>query len=404
MGTNHNPEAEATRPSLANGESPLSDAMACADNGDDATLEGQLNRSKANRRQAETVRRNLSNNVLEVTRQVYQQLVDDGQRILEQAKKIEAEAEKKLGEAHTTAFEADAYREKVLNEAATQAEEILIKAHLAAEEDVASIKMMAAQELEQARVFRSEADAHWNKIVASASAKADKIESLARSTAEKECLDLRQRATREAEAIRAAALEEYNTLQIYAEAARLEAEDRDALPATNAFAVKPSQVVQSNELHEAPLKLDQPESNDAVVPEQPELERPQSEVSAADAQFPDRLTAINPPTGQASPVLDKPDVGSGGKLVQLDGNDDVPRNEPVLGLIISGRAKAYPTQSIVAEQIINDCVAGVDILVTLGLPPDIGMIFNRKVDDRTLIFGPWPGGSNDLVLMRDRET
>jgi hypothetical protein len=80
------------------------------------------------------------------------------------------------------------------------------------------------------------------------------------------------------------------------------------------------------------------------------------------------------------------------------------KNELVVGLELDGCAKAYPVQLAAGRKIINDTVAGEDVLVAFGRPSEPGMIFKRRVDGRSLTFVPLPEANSGLMLMKDEET
>jgi hypothetical protein len=80
------------------------------------------------------------------------------------------------------------------------------------------------------------------------------------------------------------------------------------------------------------------------------------------------------------------------------------KNELVVGLELDGCAKAYPVQLAAGRKIINDTVAGEDVLVAFGRPSEPGMIFKRRVDGRSLPFVPLPEANSGLMLMKDEET
>ena len=111
-------------------------------------------------------------------------------------------------------------------------------------------------------------------------------------------------------------------------------------------------------------------------------------------------------------VLDK--RGSNGKDVYYSGgstgiigesNKDgrLPKKELVLGMTVSGIAKAYPFSSISEQAVINDNFAGSEVVITFDHTSEIGAAFVRKIDGRNLTFEPGSTRAG-VALMRDRET
>ncbi len=60
--------------------------------------------------------------------------------------------------------------------------------------------------------------------------------------------------------------------------------------------------------------------------------------------------------------------------------------EYVLGLVINGKAKAYPFSALSAQSVVNDLFAGDSIIVIFEKESATGMVFARKVQGRTLTF------------------
>jgi hypothetical protein len=95
---------------------------------------------------------------------------------------------------------------------------------------------------------------------------------------------------------------------------------------------------------------------------------------------------------------------AGDLVSQTDNRHGLPKNELVLGLEIEGNFKAYPLQAVTDREMINDSFAGQNVLVTLGPPSDVGMIFNRNIDGLNLTFEALPNSGDGQKLMMDRET
>jgi hypothetical protein len=61
--------------------------------------------------------------------------------------------------------------------------------------------------------------------------------------------------------------------------------------------------------------------------------------------------------------------------------------EPVLSLIISGDARAYPLRVLLWHEIVNDVVGGIPVLVSYCPLCNSGVVYDRRVGDATLEFG-----------------
>ena len=60
--------------------------------------------------------------------------------------------------------------------------------------------------------------------------------------------------------------------------------------------------------------------------------------------------------------------------------------EYVLGLVINGKAKAYPYSVLSKEPVVNDIFQGVPILTVFEKESATGMVFDRRLKDRVLTF------------------
>ena len=107
--------------------------------------------------------------------------------------------------------------------------------------------------------------------------------------------------------------------------------------------------------------------------------------------------------------------GSAGIIGESNKDRRLPSKDLVLGLAVSGRAKAYPFEAISGQPVLNDHFAGEDIVVAFDPASESGAAFTRRVDGRTLsfeadssqLFAGQPGSESappGVALMRDRET
>ena len=82
----------------------------------------------------------------------------------------------------------------------------------------------------------------------------------------------------------------------------------------------------------------------------------------------------------------------------------LPDNEPVIGLLVNGDARAYPLRILIWHEIVNDTVGGVPVAVTYCPLCNTGLVFDRRVGDRVLEFGTTGKLRNSDLVMYDRTT
>ena len=95
--------------------------------------------------------------------------------------------------------------------------------------------------------------------------------------------------------------------------------------------------------------------------------------------------------------------GSAGILGESNKDKRLPKKELVMGMTVSGFAKAYPFSVISQQTIINDHFAGQEVVITFEPESESGAAFQRRLDGRTLTFEPAEGRAG-IALMRDLET
>jgi hypothetical protein len=98
------------------------------------------------------------------------------------------------------------------------------------------------------------------------------------------------------------------------------------------------------------------------------------------------------------PAIDDPRFTSARQVDFLD------RKEPVIELVLRGQARAYPLQILIWHEIVNDEVAGVPVAVTFCPLCNTSLVFDRRVDGRTLDFGTTGNLRNSDLVMYDRQT
>jgi len=79
-------------------------------------------------------------------------------------------------------------------------------------------------------------------------------------------------------------------------------------------------------------------------------------------------------------------------------------DEPVVALQLNGVSRAYPLQILIWHEIVNDQIGRVPLVITFCSICNSSIVFNRKLDGRTLSFGlaGFVHGAN--MVMYDRET
>jgi len=95
--------------------------------------------------------------------------------------------------------------------------------------------------------------------------------------------------------------------------------------------------------------------------------------------------------------------GAAGILGEANKDDRLPGKELVMGMVVSGFAKAYPFSAISTQNVVNDHFAGEEVVVTFEPASGSGAAFKRRLDGRTLTFEP-EEGREGIALMRDLET
>ena len=96
---------------------------------------------------------------------------------------------------------------------------------------------------------------------------------------------------------------------------------------------------------------------------------------------------------------------SAGILGESNRDNRLPSKELVIGLDLDGAAKAYSFQAIANQKVINDTLAGDDVVVTFDPTSETGAVFKRQIEGRSLTFQLLTNETADgIMLMQDRET
>lgn len=89
----------------------------------------------------------------------------------------------------------------------------------------------------------------------------------------------------------------------------------------------------------------------------------------------------------------------------LGGGDWIRSEDTVLGFVSeSGVAYAYPIRMLNAHEIVNDVIAGVPVLITYCPLCASGVVYDRRVDGRELIFGNTSALFENDLIMYDHQT
>lgn len=104
------------------------------------------------------------------------------------------------------------------------------------------------------------------------------------------------------------------------------------------------------------------------------------------------------PPKDGIPAIDDP------AFVDLGGETGLAGDEPVIGLAVGDDARAYPLRILVWHEIVNDVVGGVPVAVTYCPLCNAAIVFDRRVDGRTLSFGTTGKLRRSDLVMYDRET
>jgi hypothetical protein len=105
------------------------------------------------------------------------------------------------------------------------------------------------------------------------------------------------------------------------------------------------------------------------------------------------------PPRDGIPPIDEPKFVS-----QREADEDLGPRDPVLVVEEGGRARAYPVQILVWHEIVNDTLAGRPIGVSYCPLCNSSVVFDRRVEDRTLTFGTTGNLRRSDLVMWDRET
>lgn len=107
------------------------------------------------------------------------------------------------------------------------------------------------------------------------------------------------------------------------------------------------------------------------------------------------------PQKDGIPSIDDPIFTS---MADMIASGDLPDDEPVIGLIINGEAKAYPLRILIWHELVNDEVGGVPILASFCPLCNAAIVYDRRLDGNILDFGTSGKLRRSDMVMYDRQT
>jgi len=134
----------------------------------------------------------------------------------------------------------------------------------------------------------------------------------------------------------------------------------------------------------------------AAVPEEWRVEWPRTAFSKASVRFEEIISGGPPKDG--IPAIDAPSFRSTGET------RDMAAREPVISLSIGGEARAYPLRILIWHEIVNDELGGVPVAVTWCPLCNSAVVFDRRLEHKTLSFGTTGKLRHSDLVMYDRET
>jgi len=104
------------------------------------------------------------------------------------------------------------------------------------------------------------------------------------------------------------------------------------------------------------------------------------------------------PPKDGIPSIDAPE------FVAVSAVASLPETEPVIGFAVGDDRRAYPLRILMWHEIVNDVVGGVPVAVTFCPLCNAAIVFDRRVDGKTLEFGTTGKLRNSDLVMYDRQT
>ncbi len=92
------------------------------------------------------------------------------------------------------------------------------------------------------------------------------------------------------------------------------------------------------------------------------------------------------------------------KYVAVKNAEGLAPTEPVIGLTVNGKSRAYPLSILIWHEIVNDEIAGVPVAVTFCPLCNAAVVFDRRVNGKTLEFGTTGKLRHSDLIMYDRQS
>ena len=132
------------------------------------------------------------------------------------------------------------------------------------------------------------------------------------------------------------------------------------------------------------------------VPSSWEFQFPKTDFTTKSIPFSDIISGGPPRDG--IPFIDDP------IFKPIADITDLKATEPVIGLILNGKARAYPLRILMWHEIVNDTIGGVPVAVTYCPLCNSGVVFDRRFDGHVLSFGTTGKLRKSDLVMYDRQT
>lgn len=98
------------------------------------------------------------------------------------------------------------------------------------------------------------------------------------------------------------------------------------------------------------------------------------------------------------PAIDRP------TFVPIAEQNSIAAREPVISVSIGAEARAYPLRILIWHEIVNDEIGSVPVAVTFCPLCNSAVVFERRLEGRTLDFGVTGKLRNSDLIMYDRQT
>ncbi len=95
---------------------------------------------------------------------------------------------------------------------------------------------------------------------------------------------------------------------------------------------------------------------------------------------------------------------SAGVIGETRSDNRLHRKALVVGVEVERQTKAYPFTLLMDESVVNDSVGGQDIVVFMEQDTDTALVYNRRVDGRSLTFRQMSDLDGLQALLEDEET